>query len=146
MSSPGTDLMPNGRDLLDDHATPGYSRLTKAHWQPWDSPGELPKIAGCCYLPLLSLHYNDDYGDDIRYWLIMFSLGGSLLAKYCHLFKHCQYHRFNRHFLVSFTLSYLPPLVLEENYGGWVEQMFYRLGAQLTKYLMIYHKIIFSLS
>jgi len=48
----------------------------------------------------------------------MFSLGGSLLAKYCHLFKHYQYHCFNRHFLVSFTLSYLPPLVLEENYGG----------------------------
>ena len=31
MSSPGTDLMPNGGDLLDDHATPGYIRSTTAH-------------------------------------------------------------------------------------------------------------------
>jgi len=46
MSSPGTDLLPNGGDLLDDHATPGYSRLTTAHWQASDSPGELLKIVG----------------------------------------------------------------------------------------------------
>jgi len=45
-SSPGTDLMPSGGDLLDDHITPGYSRLTTAHWQASDSPGELPKIVG----------------------------------------------------------------------------------------------------
>ena len=31
MSSLVTDLMPSGGDLLDDHATPGYSRLTAAH-------------------------------------------------------------------------------------------------------------------
>jgi len=31
MSSPGTDLMPNGGDILDDHATPDYIRLTTAH-------------------------------------------------------------------------------------------------------------------
>ena len=75
---------------------------------------------GCCYLPLLSVHYNDDYGDDIRYWLIMFSLGGSLLAKYCHLFKHYQYHRFNRHFwwallLVIFHLFWKRTMVDEWN-------------------------------
>ena len=37
MSSPGTDLMHNGADLLDDHATPGYSNgsLTGIIRQSW---------------------------------------------------------------------------------------------------------------
>jgi len=38
--------MPTGGHFLDDHATPGYSRLTTAHWQASDSPGELLKIVG----------------------------------------------------------------------------------------------------
>jgi len=56
MSSLVTNLMPNGGDLLDDHATPGYSRLTAAHWHASDSPGERLKIVGIAgrrYRPLL---------------------------------------------------------------------------------------------
>jgi len=63
VKSAGTDLMPNGGDLLDDHTTPGYSRLTTAHWEASDSPGELPKIAdieGRRYGPPLPMRYDDD--------------------------------------------------------------------------------------
>jgi len=35
MSSPGTDLMPNGGDLLDDHATPGYNGSLTGIRQSW---------------------------------------------------------------------------------------------------------------
>jgi len=60
MSSPGTDLMSNGGDLLDDHATPGYSRLTTAHWQASDSPGELQDRGHCGSLLRASAAYDDD--------------------------------------------------------------------------------------
>ena len=68
MSSPGTDLIPNGGDLLNDHATPGYSGLTTAHWQASGSPGELPKIvqgiASRRYSPPLPMRYDDDDDED----------------------------------------------------------------------------------
>jgi len=67
MSSPGTDLIPNGGDVLNDHATPGYSGLTTAHWQASDSPGELPKIVGIAgrrYSPPLPMRYDDDDDED----------------------------------------------------------------------------------
>jgi len=60
MSSPGTDLMPNGGDLLDDHATPGYSRLTTAHSKVSDSPGELPKIVGIAGRQTVCVTYFDE--------------------------------------------------------------------------------------
>jgi len=65
MSSLGTDLMPSGGDILDNHATPGYSRSTTDHWQE-DSTGKLPKIVdtvGHCYRPPLPMNYDDD--DDV---------------------------------------------------------------------------------
>jgi len=59
MSSPGTDLMPNGGDL-DDHTTPGCSRLTMTGIrQSWRAAEDLGH-RGSSYWPPLPMRYDDD--------------------------------------------------------------------------------------
>ena len=59
MSSPGTDLMPNGEDL-DDHTTPGCSRLTMTGIrQSWRAAEDLGH-RGSSYGPPLPMRYDDD--------------------------------------------------------------------------------------
>jgi len=66
-SNPGANLTPNGGDLLDDNATPGYSRSVMYQCQASDSPGALVRIIeGRRYGHLLPTRYDDDDDDGGR--------------------------------------------------------------------------------
>jgi len=61
-SSPGPNITPDGGDLLDDHATLGYSRSVMDQCQASDSPVELLRISvikGHCNESLLLMPYSD---------------------------------------------------------------------------------------
>jgi len=83
MLSPDTDLAPSGRDLLDNHATAGFSRSATDHCQESDSPGQLSRITVIidhCYKPLLCMYYDDDDDGTICtvflisvFWIFLYS-------------------------------------------------------------------------
>jgi len=80
--------MSSGGDLLDDHATPGYSISTTDHWQASDSSGELPKIVdivGRHYGPPLLIRYNND--DDELESVVSYTEKIEKTLLYCFLWR-----------------------------------------------------------